>query len=236
MDSYASLETLPPVLPLDRTRQAAPQVFEQLREQILAIRLVPGAVLSRLALQRAFGLSQTPIRDALSRLAEEGLVDVFPQHATRVSRIHLGLARQAHFLRVAIELEVVRVVAEAPPPATLERLQAMLGEQERLLAAADYGALTAGDASFHRELYLTAGMPDLWEMVRQKSGHIDRLRRLNLPDPGKAEAVVHDHGRLLAALRQGDPGAAQAALRAHLSGTLRSVDQIRARHPGYVAE
>jgi DNA-binding GntR family transcriptional regulator len=96
---------------LDRGRQAAPQVFETLREMIISLALTPGAVLSRANLLEQFGLSQTPIRDALLRLAEEKLVDIFPQHATVVSAIDLRLAYQAQFLRRAVELEVVRTLA-----------------------------------------------------------------------------------------------------------------------------
>ena len=76
---------------------------------IIALELPPGSPLSRAALATQFGVSSTPIRDALMRLAEEGLVDVFPQHATVVSRIDVGLAQQAHFLRQALELEIVRI-------------------------------------------------------------------------------------------------------------------------------
>ena len=80
---------------LDRTRQAAPQVFEQLRERIVSLALPPGTVLARAELAQAFGVSQTPVRDALMRLGEEGLVDVFPQHATLVSRIDTASAARS---------------------------------------------------------------------------------------------------------------------------------------------
>ena len=75
---------------LDRSRHAAPQVFEKLREAIVALDLVPGTVLARAELAEQFGISQTPIRDALLKLGEEGLVDIFPQHATVVSRIDIS--------------------------------------------------------------------------------------------------------------------------------------------------
>src|ERR1700754_5315866 len=88
---------------LDRDRQAAPQVFERLRGMIIAWDLPPGSPLSRAALAGQFGVSSTPIRDALMRLEEEGLVDVFPQAATKVSLIDVPLARQAQFLRRALE-------------------------------------------------------------------------------------------------------------------------------------
>ena len=100
-------------LKLDRTRQAAPQVFEWLRASILSLQLAPGTALSRTELAERFELSQTPVRDALLQLAQEGLVDIFPQHATLVSRIDIASATQAHFLRCAIELEVVRTLALA---------------------------------------------------------------------------------------------------------------------------
>src|SRR6266850_7937031 len=96
---------------LDRDRQAAPQVFEQLRKLITSLALPPGSPLSRTTLAEQFGVSSTPIRDALMRLEEEGLVEVFPQYATVVSRIDVGLAQQAHFLRQALELEIVKALA-----------------------------------------------------------------------------------------------------------------------------
>ena len=99
---------------LDRDRQAAPQVFERLRGMIISLALPPGSPLSRAELAAQFGVSSTPIRDALMRLEEEGLVDVFPQYATVVSRVDVRLAQQAHFLRQAVELEIVRGLADQP--------------------------------------------------------------------------------------------------------------------------
>ena len=222
---------------LDRTRQAAPQVFGWLRESILSLELAPGTALSRTELAERFELSQTPVRDALLQLSQEGLVDIFPQHATLVSRIDIASATQAHFLRCAIELEVVRTLALARTDAGAV-LRARLTAQVDLqaaLATADTEEFIASDQAFHRLMYEAAGVPDLYELVRRRSGHLDRLRRLDLPSPGKAERVVRDHRAIVAALAAHDPEAAQAALRAHLSGTLGRIDDIRARHLDYVA-
>ena len=222
---------------LDRTRQAAPQVFEWLRASILSLQLAPGTALSRTELADRFELSQTPVRDALLQLAQEGLVDIFPQHATLVSRIDIPSATQAHFLRCAIELEVVRTLALAPADDTAV-LRAKLTAQidlQAALAIADTEEFIASDQAFHRLMYEAAGAPDLYELVRRRSGHLDRLRRLDLPSPGKAERVVRDHRAIVAALAARDPEAAQAAMRTHLSGTLGRIEDIRARHPDYVA-
>src|SRR3954453_21211222 len=120
---------------LDRDRQAAPQVFERLRKLINSLALPPGSPLSRTTLAGQFGVSSTPIRDALMRLEEEGLVEVFPQYATVVSRIDVGLAQQAHFLRQALELEIVRMLALKPDQALVAELNATIARQQQFAKA-----------------------------------------------------------------------------------------------------
>lgn len=229
-----AMSSLAPPPPRDRSRLAAPQVFEHLRERILSLELAPGTVLSRAELAQAHGLSQTPIRDALMRLGEEGLVDIFPQHATVVSRIDVGAAAQAQFLRRAIECEVLRTLAARPDEALVARLRAQVDVQAALMSGGAYRESMEADRGFHRLMYEAAGVPDLFDLVRQRSGHVDRLRRLTLPGPGKAQAIIADHRRIVDALAAGDGEAAQTALREHLSGTLGQIDEIRQRHPDYL--
>jgi len=83
-------------------------------------------------------------------------------------------------------------------------------------------------------MYIAANVPNLWQTVRSQSGHIDRLRRLDLPSPGKMARVLGDHTELVDAIEGGNGSAAQAVLRRHLSGTLQNIDDIRKRHPRYV--
>ena len=227
--------TAPP-LRLDRSRQAAPQIFDRLREAIVSLELVPGAVLSRAELAETFGVSQTPVRDALLKLGEEGLVDIFPQHATVVSRIDVDAARQAHFLRRSIECEIAHVLAGSPrDDGLLVRLRAQIDVQAALMGGPSLREFIDADRAFHRLMYVAAAMPQLFELVQRHSGHVDRLRLLHLPTQGKQQEIVRDHRRIVDAIAAGDPGAAQAAVREHLSGTLAHVDDIRRRHAAYLA-
>jgi GntR family transcriptional regulator, rspAB operon transcriptional repressor len=221
---------------LDRARQAAPQVFERLRNAILALELPPGSPLSRTDLAAQFGVSSTPIRDALMRLEEEGLVDVFPQHATVVSRVDVGRAQQAHFLRQALELEIVRLLAEKHDGSLIIRLDHTIALQQQFAKAADFQAFMGGDNDFHAQLYSAAGKQELWALVRSRSGHIDRLRRLHLPSPGKAQNILRHHKLITRAIEAGDADAAQQLLRKHLSGTLSELDTIRRHHPEYLTD
>src|SRR5882724_6780021 len=220
---------------LDRDRQAAPQVFEQLRKLITSLALPPGSPLSRNALAEQFGVSSTPIRDALMRLEEEGLVEVFPQYATVVSRIDVHRAQQAHFLRQALELEIVRVLALKPDEALVAGLNATIARQQQFAKAGAFEKFMAADNEFHAQLYEAADKQDIWTLVRSRSGHIDRLRRLHLPSPGKAQDIVRHHKLIAKAIAGGEPEEAQKHLRTHLSGTLSELAQIRAQHPEYLS-
>ncbi|WP_454726865.1 MULTISPECIES: GntR family transcriptional regulator [Cupriavidus] len=223
-----------PRFQFDRTRHAAPQVFEHMRELIISMTLTPGTVLSRTDLATQYGISQTPVRDALMRLSEEGLVDIFPQHATVVSPISIALARQAHFLRRSVEVEIVRTLAETPDAALVERLRLMVARQQAMLPTPDFAEFAQFDLAFHRQMYDAAQVPDLWLLVRRQSGHLDRLRRLHLPIPGKAGAVVADHAAIVEAIGRGDVEEAEGCLRRHLSGTLANLEEIRERYRDYL--
>ena len=230
------MDALAPWESRDRSQQAAPQVFEQLRDMILSLKLVPGTALSRVKLQKQFGLSSTPIRDALMRLDEEGLVDVFPQSGTFVSLINVPLARQAQFLRRSIEQEVVRVHAEAPDSDLVGMLRKIIDEQSRRAETKDLERFHEADLAFHKALYDAVGVPDLWALVRKRSGHIDRIRRLHLPIGGKAAQIVRDHSAIVNAITKGNPEVAQSEMRDHLSRSLAFSAELRVRFPGYFKE
>lgn len=211
-------------------------MFERLRKLITSLALPPGSPLSRNALAEQFGVSSTPIRDALMRLEEEGLVEVFPQYATVVSRIDIGLAQQAHFLRQALELEIVKRLALERPERLVEELNTTIARQQKFAKAGDFEPFMGADNDFHRELYAATGNQELWDLVRSRSGHIDRLRRLHLPTPGKAQDIVRHHRLIVKAIGANQPDEAQRHLRKHLSGTLGYLAEIRARFPEYLSE
>jgi DNA-binding GntR family transcriptional regulator len=216
------------ISPLGPRRSAAEVAYERLREALISLALPPGTVIARGALAQRLGISQTPLREALIRLQAEHLIEVVPHSATRVSRIDVAAAKEAHFLRLAIELEIARRLAHAPQPDLAARLRQALARQQALHAAGDRAGFAAADEAFHALLHDAAGVSGLRALVRSRSGHLDRLRRLHLPEPGKAEAVLGEHAAIAAAIVAGDPTGAEAAMRAHLSGTFAEAERLRA--------
>ncbi|AYG63157.1 GntR family transcriptional regulator [Rhizobium jaguaris] len=220
---------------LDRSRQVAPQILEILRSRILSMSLPPTTVLSRISLQSEFNVSQTPVRDALIRLEEEGLVEVYPQYATVVARIDIGNAVEAHFLRLSIELEAIRRLTADSSEETAAALRHVLVRQEHVMSPETYDLFDGLDKDFHRVLFERAGILGLWATVRRQSVHLDRLRMLNLPMPGKLQQVIADHHAIVDAVQSGEVEQAVAALRKHLSGTLSIIDLICEKYPDYLS-
>jgi DNA-binding GntR family transcriptional regulator len=151
-----------------------------------------------------------------------------------VSRIDVHRAQQAHFLRQALELEIVRMLALKPDQALVAELNATIARQQQFAKAGAFEKFMAADNEFHALLYVAADKQDIWALVRSRSGHIDRLRRLHLPSPGKAQDIVRHHRLIVKSIAGGEPEDAQKHLRTHLSGTLSELAQIRARHPEYL--
>ncbi|WP_018700718.1 GntR family transcriptional regulator [Amorphus coralli] len=220
---------------VDRKRPAVAQIYEQLRARILSLAVPPGATLSRAALSDRFGVSQQPVREAILRLEEEGLVETYPQSATKVAKIDLQSVREAQFLRLSVELEVVRMLALADG-LDLFPIESLILQQERHLKRDDFTAFAEADREMHRTMQDMAGVHGLWGLIRSRSGHLDRLRHLHLPTPGKAQSIIAGHRGILAALEARDPEAAQAALRHHLSGTLASIGELRERFPDHITD
>lgn len=221
------------VFEIDPSRQAAAQVFERLRDAIISLKLTPGTAINRAELQLRFHLSSTPIRDALMRLSEESLVDIFPQSATRVSLIDIAKAVQTQFLRRSLEVEVVETLCASPDKSVASLLREIVGRQKQAADQGDPAAFETLDLEFHRRMFEAASVPELHALVRQRSGHIDRIRRLHLPIAGKMQEVVHDHVLIVKAVAAGDAAAARLRVRAHLSRSLAYAPALREKHAGY---
>jgi GntR family transcriptional regulator, rspAB operon transcriptional repressor len=151
-----------------------------------------------------------------------------------VTRIDPVQIREAHFLRLAVETEVVRRLAEGADAALIARLNTLIALQEALATnPAELPAFQELDELFHQTLLAGAGQPGLYALLRSRSGHLNRLRRLDLPGEGKIRHILQGHRAIVAALDIQDPQAAQEAIRGHLSQTLSRLDFLREQHPQY---
>ena len=215
---------------------AAGRVYARLRNRIVSLELRPGAILSRAEIAKENEVSQSPVREAIQMLEKEGLVISFPQSKTLVTKIDVEHARETQFLRISVELEVTKTLARAKDPELLLPVSRILRMQRMAEEDGDISEFTGLDRLFHLSLFQAAQVPSLWHLISGRSGHIDRLRRLNLPDPGKMLDVLDHHKRILDAIAAGDADEVEKHVRAHLSGTLASLPAIMEKHPEYFTD
>jgi len=213
---------------------ASSNVYATLRAQIISLELPPGERLSRSALAKQFGVSASPLREAIQRLERDGLVATFRQSRTVVTSIAPGLLQQEHFLRTAVECEVANTLAARADELALKKASAIIRMQRVLIEDPDQIDLFRKlDEDFHRELFEEAGQLALYHYASERTSQMARLRSLDLPSEGKLASVVALHEAIVETIRSGDRAAATDAMRLHLSGTIARLPDIMSQYPEY---
>lgn len=212
------------------------RVYDDLRKRIITIQLPPDTTLSRGELTETYEVSQTPIREALQLLKQEGLVRIYPQSRTVVTRIDILQIYEAHFLRVALETEVCRRLAADPDPTVIMRARSIIKMQAAVADDPEQIAIFQElDELFHQTLFAGVKRSSLHQLVRERSGHLERIRRLHLPEKGKIDSILDGHHAIIEAIATRDEQGAVDAIREHLSRTVAKVEDLRKEFPQYFA-
>jgi DNA-binding GntR family transcriptional regulator len=228
------------VTPMSHQRAAAPRaatlVYNALLDDIVSLRRKPMELLNEKELEAQFGVSRTPIREAIIRLADVGLVDVFPQSGTFVSRIPRRALYEAILVRKALEDTTVSIAVEKMTPAGLRSLERNLSDLAACHKDGDVAAFHVLDNAFHQQISTIAGFPGIWTIIQQVKVHSDRYRLLTLPQEGRLARVVEEHAAIIDRMRAGDRQGATAAMEFHLGRLLREVDRAEIWDPAYFIE
>lgn len=216
------------LLPDIRDNSKAERVYADLRRRIRELALPPGTPLRKEEIAANLGVSRAPVSEAIARLAEEGLVDVFPQHGSFVAMIRAADVRESLLIRTALETEAMRRAASLNETPMLEALDENIREQERALKAKDFVRFYDLDEGLHAAIFGALEMPRAVRILEAARAPLDRVRRLALPEGGRAGETLAEHKRIVDALRSGDPEFAAAAMRAHLAAVARSIERALA--------
>lgn len=204
-------------------------VYETLRRKVLTLELPPGAALSENELAATMGVSRTPVRESLILLAEEGLVQVFPQVGSFVSRVDPHSVADAQFIREAVELAAIDDMPPHPDVEVVEELRANLARQQA--PGIDLEEFFDLDEAFHHGLLRLSGHARAWSTVVAAKGHLDRARRLGLKESNSSAPFAAQHLEIFQAVLDGDLTRARATMRTHLRAVFEDVERIRRRSP-----
>ncbi len=200
-----------------RPLKRADALRQVLEDEIATGRLPPGSRLEEVVLAERFGVSRTPIREALQKLSASGLVELRPRRSAVVAS--LSLERLLEMFEVMAETEAICGRLAARRMQSDERA-ALLAQHERCGeagASGDADLYYAENAAFHALIYAGTHNAFLMEEARRLRRRLQPYRRLQLRVHGRLEASFREHGAITAAIAEGKGEEAADLLRAHVS-------------------
>jgi DNA-binding GntR family transcriptional regulator len=180
------------------------RVHTRLREEILSGALEPGTELQEVALSENLGVSRGPIREAIGRLAAEGLVTVRPRRGAVVRSLSTEEFLEAYQVREALEVMAVRLAVPQLTDADVAELEAYIDEMTSCAERGDTQGFFEANSGFHRAFFDTSGNLMLRDLYRGLCGQIDRYRLRSLKLRGNVERSIAEHKAILRAARSGD--------------------------------
>ncbi|MGD0910523.1 MAG: GntR family transcriptional regulator [Terracidiphilus sp.] len=210
----------------NRPRQKADQVYELIRRSIIMLEMQPGAPIIEKSICPELSVSRTPVREAIQRLAEEGLVNVIPHSGTYVSRISFEVAEEGFIIRRALEIESVRRASSRYSYAAGAGLDGILMRMQKLVETNQLDRYLDEDDMLHSTIARMSGMPRMWKFITMAKVHLDRMRQLSAPVPGHLAMVTGQHAQIVAAVRSGKPDQAELAMRIHLESSFEVMTKL----------
>ena len=207
------------------------RTFLAIREAIMELNFLPGEIIRKHDICNALGVSRSPVSEALAKLRNEGLVEVVPQSGTFVSRFSLQDIKEGAFLREAIELACIEILASNISEQQLIDLNRNLKLQKVLAESDDYQGFYQLDAKMHGMIMDFTGYKNLAKVTKTGWVQVDRARQLLLPVDGRLKKAFQEHRAIIKALEQNDVALAREKMRTHLNQLILLLTPLEKKHP-----
>jgi DNA-binding GntR family transcriptional regulator len=204
----------------------ADQAYYRIRELIVSLELRPGSLISERALMASLGVGRTPVREALRALARERLVEVYPRRGMFVSGVDVGDLAGLSEVRAELESHAARLAAERATENDRALIAPLLAELNGAGGELGERTLIDLDQRIHKHVYRCAHNPFLEATLDEYYVLTLRIWFLALDRVARLEDAVGEHRELLEAIRDGDAGRAEDAMRRHVTGFERAIRRV----------
>jgi DNA-binding GntR family transcriptional regulator len=201
-------------------------VADLIRDLILSRRLEPGERLTENRLAEQLGVSRTPVREALQKLASEGLVSFSPYKGASVAEFSSSELEDIYHIRIALEGYCVRLAASIIADEQIEQLEALLIRMKEEYRREDRWELLVANREFYAILYSVPDQPRLYELTMKYLDMADAYRRMALAQEYYFKQIIEGHEQLLDAIRQHDPETAEHLLRVQMSEIQKMLQEV----------
>lgn len=188
------------------------RAYFKIKKMISDYRFSPGSRLNVEQLARDLGTSRTPIWEAVRRLEQEGLAKNIPNRGVFLVELTREAAIELYSVREVLEGMAARLAVQRISDKALEKMEKLVREQEKIVAAEDLLAYSKSDFEFHASIYAACGNAILREMLESIK---EKVRPIEMRITPILAELFHDHQRIVRALRLRDPLLAEAAFREH---------------------
>jgi DNA-binding GntR family transcriptional regulator len=231
LDGLAGLASGQPYSASARVR-ISDLVYAELSEAIRELRLTPGTPLSEPAVAASLQVSRAPVREAFTRLADQGLVTIVPQVGSRIAPISMAAVNDAVFIRSALEKSAFQQAIGFDDLDTTE-LQDLADRNRSASERGDMEEYFQTDEELHQLVFALAGVPQIWEVVRGGKVHLDRLRRLNLSGAIANPEIAAEHQLIVDAIAGRDEAAGLRVIHRHSTRIIDDTGKLRQEYPEY---
>jgi len=222
MSANRLLQGFPQPSNLNRLTPLREQIYQLLRSAIVNGRMKPGQSVEELEIADRLGISRTPVREAVKKLSDEGLINVVAQSGTRVASIERKQVEEAYIIRKALELEGVARAARVITKHHTDDLEDLVDKFARAYAREAFDDAVVLDDDFHRYITEINGLSMLWRAIDISKAQTDRCSYLSSSIPSMGDQTVAEHRAVIRALKTGQEDKAVAAMRTHLDNSLRT--------------
>jgi DNA-binding GntR family transcriptional regulator len=199
------------------------KVFLTLEEEILAGELEKGDSLTEIALSKRLGVSRTPIRGALHRLKEDGLVEIAPNKGAVVLGVDKDDLIDIYKVRNRLEGLASASAAKSISKEDLEKLRESVELSEFYISRGDTEKVKELDTAFHQMIYKSSGNRQLESILTELHRKIKTYRKLSLSVSGRIEKSIAEHREILRAIENGDAALADALTSRHIERALENL-------------
>ncbi len=207
------------------------RVYQGLKDQILAGSLAPNSRLVELQLASQFQVSRTPVREALKRLAAEGLVSVDPLRGMVVREVDPVEIEEIYVIREVLDGLASRLAAQRITDADLTKLHLLMEMMRESVRAQHWEAMVQANIKFHEIIHSAAGNQRLSVLARSLQDFVRRFSTKAFASTSRDVEVLLEHEEIVKALESRDPDLAEVASRRHVTGARSYLSELYLSHP-----
>ncbi|MGL5054809.1 MAG: GntR family transcriptional regulator [Fusobacteriaceae bacterium] len=211
--------------------------YRVLKYNIMSLNLRPGIAISENEISAQLGISRTPVREAISNLRKENLIEVYPNKGTFISRLDSNLIEEAQFMRSILESEIIKLACINFPESFLKKLEDNIKHQKHIVelnfSPLEFFSL---DNKFHEIIFEGCNKLNIWNQISSISSHFNRIRLLDAEKQTTTLLSYSQHEDIFNAIKNKDINNCDSMIKKHILSFKDRINELSCTFPTFFKE